>query len=378
MSETYDDGAPDDTSSPSTETRDVTRRGYLKTSVAGAGFGVLGLRKTPDTTEIVTHESDGTPRKTKLVPAKWYEQKQHAVEVRDRLFDRYEHAPGIQGVGVRAGDAAVDGYRYFEVVVHVDEDRGTTSAIPEQVDGVRVRANHREQLKNASDCNHSTSCYQGDYDPIPGGVQVEDNSSTGSATCRVERDGTYFLMGARHVWVDDDNTQDSCSLDDPRGENCYQNGDYYGWVRDDFREYDALITQLDTDYGRRSGFTNTIVDEYGQVEGYITENGVDNMIADSNSRDVFQRGITHCGEAGQVEERENDYCSDFNRLELVRTTTDFGNGDSGAPVYDETEINGKTYLFIIHIATQYLSGCTSTFGSAAYEMNDKENIVFDT
>lgn len=66
-------------------------------------------------------------------------------------------------------------------------------------------------------------------------------------------------MGARHVWIQDDNSDlDSCSTNDPSGDYAYQNGDYYGWVDDHFPEFDSLITQLDETYGNRSGFTNTI------------------------------------------------------------------------------------------------------------------------
>lgn len=121
------------------------------------------------------------------------------------------------------------------------------------------------------------------------------------------------------------------------------------------------------------------VDQTGEIEGYVSEDGVDDMTGNEDSRDVYQRSITHCSETGQVDQREDDYCDDFNRLELVRTTTDFGNGDSGGPIYDEAVLDNTSYLYIIHIATQYPSdACANTYGSAAYEMNNQEDIVFNT
>lgn len=105
-----------------TETRDITRRGCIKrSSIAGLGFSIFGSQGTTNgMTEIVTHQSNDTPRMTKLVPTEWYEQKQDAVDGKDQLFDRYEDAGGIHGVGVKAGETEVDGYRYFNVVVHID------------------------------------------------------------------------------------------------------------------------------------------------------------------------------------------------------------------------------------------------------------------
>jgi len=44
---------------------------------------------------------------------------------------------------------------------------------------------------------------------------------------RVDYGGNLYLMGARHLWVDDPNVQDSCSTQDPTGENAYQSDDYY-------------------------------------------------------------------------------------------------------------------------------------------------------
>lgn len=102
-------------------------------------------------------------------------------------------------------------------------------------------------------------------------------------------------------------------------------------------------------------------------------------MSNGDSRDVYRRTITRRSKTGQVDQREEHYFDDFNRLELVRTTTDFGNGDSGGPVYDEAVLDNTSYLYIIHITTQYPSdACANSYGSTAYEMNKQEDIVFNT
>lgn len=72
-------------------------------------------------------------------------------------------------------------------------------------------------------------------------------------------------------------------------------------------------------------------------------------------------------------------CDNVNRVELIRTATDSGNGDSGAPVYDCVQFTNDTVDYSIQIPTQSVTNdCTFTFGTAAYERNNQEGIVFDT
>jgi len=76
--------------------------------------------------------------------------------------------------------------------------------------------------------------YNGNYDPVPGGVEQNSSTGTATSTARVDYGGNLYLMGARHLWVDDPNVQDSCSTQDPTGENAYQSDDYYGHVKHHF------------------------------------------------------------------------------------------------------------------------------------------------
>lgn len=366
---------------------DVSRRQYvLGVTPSVAGLGWLSSRQsTVDRTEIVTHVSETGPQLTKMVPTKWYKQKQVAERVKDTLFERYRGEGGILGVGLAPGERSIDGYRYFDVEVHVHDDRGTNAAVPDEVNGVAVRKRHRSPLEEGDSCNDSSGCYFDDYDPIRGGVALTrpDASTSATSTCRVERNGNEYMMCARHFVVDSSG-RDSCSTNDPTGNEVGQNHDYYGTVTHHFPEYDAALTELDGSDGERDGFSSTIVDQWGSIVGHVSKDGIDDMIANDGSRTIHQRGTNHCEETGQVEWREDDYCSSIGREDLIASTVDFGNGDSGGPVYDEVFFENRYYVYIINIATNYLpddeSGkptrCTWGFGSAAYAMNDTYGISF--
>jgi hypothetical protein len=262
------------------------------------------------------------------------------------------------------------------VEVQIHDDHGTEAEIPEKVNGIPVQTKHRLPYQDGG-CNHSDTCYESDYDPISGGVRIGSDYTWGSACCRVEKDGSEYLMGARHVFIDDSNTQDSCSSNSADGESAYQNGDYYGFVSEEFPKYDAVLTKLDSAYGNRDSIGGYIVDQQGSVEGHVTKDGVDAMIADDNSESVEKRGVTHCANTGQVESRETNYCSNINKKGLIRSTNDFGDGDSGGPVYDVNTVNLDKHLYIVNIATQYPSSdCNNGYGSAAYAMNNEYGVTF--
>jgi len=162
-------------------------------------------------------------------------------------------------------------------------------------------------------------------------------------------------MGARHLWVDDPNVQDSCSTQDPTGENAYQSDDYYGHVKHHFQDYDAALTNIEADdqegQPQRDGFTDTIVDENGYIEGYVDSNGIDDMMA--NNLEVRKRGITTGPTTGVIEEYLDNYCStSVTRRSLLHVSNEQQSGDSGGPVYDRDYFEGNYYLFMVSLATQ--------------------------
>jgi len=323
--------------------------GAIGISGAGLNTAIGKARATPsrDRVRIVTHRSKGEPVRTKQVPKEWFEQKERARRGQQLLFNRLEESSGVLGVGYGPSNAAVDNYRFFEVRVHVDRSEGTNADIPEEVDGVPVAITRREEYQD--------TYYNGNYDPVPGGVEQNSSTGTATSTARVDYGGNLYLMGARHLWVDDPNVQDSCSTQDPTGENAYQSDDYYGHVKHHFQDYDAALTNIEADdqegQPQRDGFTDTIVDENGYIEGYVDSNGIDDMMA--NNLEVRKRGITTGPTTGVIEEYLDNYCStSVTRRSLLHVSNEQQSGDSGGPVYDRDYFEGNYYLFMVSLATQ--------------------------
>jgi len=202
--------------------------GAIGISGAGLNTAIGKARATPsrDRVRIVTHRSKGEPVRTKQVPKEWFEQKERARRGQQLLFNRLEESSGVLGVGYGPSNAAVDNYRFFEVRVHVDRSEGTNADIPEEVDGVPVAITRRKNTKTPT-TTETTIRFQEALNRIVRRVLPP-------STARVDYGGNLYLMGARHLWVDDPNVQDSCSTQDPTGENAYQSDDYYGHVKHHF------------------------------------------------------------------------------------------------------------------------------------------------
>ncbi|ACM58684.1 hypothetical protein SAMN05444271_12838 [Halohasta litchfieldiae] len=360
--------------------RGIDRRKFMKSlgaiGISGAGLNTaIGkARATPsrDRVRIVTHRSKGEPVRTKQVPKEWFEQKERARRGQQLLFNRLEESSGVLGVGYGPSNAAVDNYRFFEVRVHVDRSEGTNADIPEEVDGVPVAITRREEYQD--------TYYNGNYDPVPGGVEQNSSTGTATSTARVDYGGNLYLMGARHLWVDDPNVQDSCSTQDPTGENAYQSDDYYGHVKHHFQDYDAALTNIEADdqegQPQRDGFTDTIVDENGYIEGYVDSNGIDDMMA--NNLEVRKRGITTGPTTGVIEEYLDNYCStSVTRRSLLHVSNEQQSGDSGGPVYDRDYFEGNYYLFMVSLATQ-ATGASEAVGSTAHSMANNLGIQWRT
>lgn len=364
-----------------------SRRTYLK-SIAGTGIGWLSWERAFSTSsnerKIATHYIGNSVYKYATVPEDWYTQKSRAEQVKERLFDKYYGVDGVLGVGLAPSSAGIAGLRYMEVEVHILEDSTVDEKIPEQVDGIPVSVLRRERAQDLSAAtqpnSQSTICYNKDYDPIPGGAKIESSYKEvyGTAMCRVEFNSSKYLMTARHLFVDDPTTDtDSCSTDRAAlGTDVTQNGDYFGTVYEAFPGYDAALVELDPN-GSRSGYSDGIVDQTGDVTGHVSKNGVDRMISNDPSETLQKRGATTCANSGELQRRISEYCTtSLNREALVESDIKSEGGDSGAPIYDVDEFEGTKYIFIVHIGTQSLYGDSLTQGTAAYRMNNADGITF--
>jgi hypothetical protein len=352
-------------------TPDVTRRTALKTlGVTAGATGVGPLLDTAsasgDTVTIVTKKSGDEVVETREVSRRWYTQAKRARQVSDTLSDSLLNHDDVFSVGIGIGDSHIDGLRSKKVDVRL-ASKTTDAYIPSEVDNVEVDiVNRGDSLK--------PYCYEQDYDPLRGGIVTSGPHHTGSMCCRVSKDGTQYMLSARHLFVDDnDGVCDSGSYSTVN-RDAYQNGDKFGTVFEDSTERDTALIEVDPD-GSRDSTSRWIVDQSGGVCARMTQNGLDYYASSGDY--INMRGITTCQGQCQIQSYDNSVgCPDTN---LVLTEQVFyddycaGPGDSGGPVYSDN--SGE--LVVAGIITGGLSDGTVT-GASASGMNQYDDIVFDT
>ena len=187
--------------------------------------------------------------------------------------------------------------------------------------------------------------------------------------CRVERNGTKYMLTARHLFT---SSGSGCDTDDVRGMSAYQNGDYYGTVEDHFTEHDAVITKLDSG-GSRDSTSRTIVNQSGGICGHLTYNGLDYYA--SNNETIQFRGCHSGTLTPDIKSYNNSVTCDTNIVltEQVYLDANTSGGDSGGIHYEDS--SGEQYVSNIH-SGELSSG--EAFGAAAAGMNEYDNLTFDT
>lgn len=327
------------------ETR-TSRRKTLKAlgagsaSIAGAGLfaAPTGASRSDDTVTITTVKVGDEPRVRKEVPADWWEYEERAERVKAQLQSQYRDDPAIEGVGLATTNEVISDRNKSSVTVQVAPEKSTNANIPSAVGDVPVEV--VDALRPEPD-----TCYTGDYDPVPGGVQVGDGTGVvASATCPVtDSGGQEMLMTCGHLW-------DDCN-EDITGNGLYQSGQYVGTVADNSVKQDWATINLDL-YSEVGGFDNTIVDTYAPLSGRVTYDGLKDL--KSNGTTVYKKGRTSCKTSGLVKQLDvavgRCSCSsgcNYSSNNFVKTSTPTDGGDSGSPHYHEYYFNSDKYLAVI-------------------------------
>lgn len=349
-----------------TDTTPATRRRFLGAlGVSGLGVTEMGSLLTggDDTVTLVVAKLGDRPLRTETVPAPWYRQTRRAERVRDRLERTLLPEPGVSSVGVGLGDRSIGGYTTKAVTVGT-RPGGADVTIPDEVDGVPVVENRGETFE-------FTDCYINDYDPVIGGVAIEDldTDSRAATCCRCYRDGTYYMLTVRHLF-----SSGACddTFSGEIGSDVYQNLDYFGTVDDTYTEHDSALVKLDPN-GKRSGLSPDVVDSTVEIAGRVTKSGVSTM--QSNGSQVDRRGLASCTDTHQIEAYDQSLsCSDTAIIltEQIFLDGTANNGDSGGPAYDD---DGDSTANLVNM----ISGNTTSgyiFGASAYGMHNLQDLQF--
>lgn len=316
-----------------------SRRNALK----GLGVGALGVSSIGlatatdrgDTVRIPITKRGDMVLKWKEVPRSWYEHMKHSKQVREEITLNHLDKPGIEGIATARWEKRFDGKYGLLVEVEVDPE-SYNGSLPDSKEGIPIRTTTAPNLRPGACCHHT------DYDPVPGGVAVQAERSTGRASgsagfCVNDPDGNRRLLTANHLWG---------TCEDSSGKTLYQHTDEFGLVD----TYDT-----DTDYAlvrptSAEGIDNAVfVDGFlYTVSGYKTTSGINDLI--STGETCYQTGGTTCTTQGTIEANGLSTpgidCIDYEGAG-VKANIVAGDGDSGGPIVTLEKFFGNWYAVII-------------------------------
>lgn len=343
----------------------ISRRNYLK-SASALGISAVGIQSVHaegDSTELIVTRSSEGPAETRVVPTEWYTQTQKAKQKAEELENQLLNQPGVVSIGIGIGNSTIGGLK--EKVIQVGlEGESTVASIPEHVGGidVQVKANVSTEYQ----------CYEGPYDTLRGGIALDSDYGSGSACCRVYRNGTPYLLTARHVFTDD-----GSRCGNTGNGYAYQGINYIGSEKDSKPHHDSLWINVTNDDVTLS---DQIIDESAYVEGWVTQAGLDTYSSDDTT--LHKRGISTCKETYTVDSYDNTLNIDCGEhTEVVYYNGNSDAGDSGGIIYFISD-EGKAYVSgllsgEVTVDCGWYCSDTYTFGSAAYAMNSQYDLNFD-
>ncbi|MCL9815314.1 hypothetical protein, partial [Natranaeroarchaeum aerophilus] len=219
---------------------------------------------------------------------------------------------------------------------------------------------------------------------VNGDGECDDMWGNLTITAGVTQNDETHVMTSAHGFTDSD--EGTCGVDISgmpayQGVTCSEDKDpnLIGHVQDYSHGLDfAIVDTDDYDHSVSSGVVNERLD----IDGYVTESGLDYM--ESNNEDCYKFGTRTCHDSGIVTGIMEGYsrCGEGNTW--VEMTTQAANGDSGAPHYREVN-RWRDYLQLIgpHVEhTTYLrNGRIPThdksYCPAAFQIYDEHGISFD-
>ncbi|MEZ3144821.1 hypothetical protein [Halobaculum sp. MBLA0143] len=327
----------------------------------GVGLTTIGeATATDDGVRIDTIKHRGETLKSKLVPKEWYQHETRVDAVAGALRQQYEDIKTVDGVGLTGTDRTVAGKRVTRPIIYTSESASAVS-VPSKRDGISIEQRETPDLR-------LDTCYDQDYDNVPGGVQVETGVPF-SVACRViNSDGEPRLMTCAHGFK-----QCEGSI---KGDELTQSDRLIGGVEDWSVGQDWATVSLSAS-SPINGFDPGVVDTQRDVLGYVTENGIKDLI--STGETVYHRGRKTCAQSGQVKETgfvfsncEGTPQEDYGKY--IRMSTYTESGDSGGIHYKRYKVDGKEYASVI--APHHGSSNYGSYGCPAYRIHNNHGFDF--
>lgn len=360
----------------------VSRRRLLRTIAAGVGSTATALYINSDDVEAAAsdevpivigfeskdpdrpHESFGPVKKN--VPADWYNDLQHARQVKAQINENFGKRPDVIGIGVVTGKYGGHS-AYIEIDVlpeHVDTARGE---LPEQVDNVPIEV-------TASGVPTPDSCNTYDFgSTVPGGVQCEagiGDEPIGTLMSRLyDSSGNHRFCTAQHLFKVSGTNRTNYD-----GEDLHHPTDAYARIGEVVSShcYDDIVVAAP----RNSHSPERRIEDASPsaVNGQFTKDGLADL--DAAGENLHKIGRTTCHTSGSIKAIDWTIWSGYGCLPRDHQVkwgsgSDSEGGDSGAAVYHENP-NNSSYIWIASV-DQYSNDGSGDYvgGTSAYSIKNQ-------
>lgn len=348
------------------EMPNLKRRDVLKKS--GGAIAALSMvpasveASSDDTTIIVTDEYKGDPLAKEEVPTEWYQQVKNARTHQDALSSQYSDESWLVSVTRKPSDDRIGDLNAFKLEIGVTSSQEAPNFLPEQIDGIPIEV--VEEEPPTQECSTTCSC-------VKGGTTVDTegpnglHAHSGCATIEHPNYSDLCYLTCAHGMGDCGDNISSNEIRACKDSNSELIGyvDEWGWDLDWAFAEEATLASI-------SGLDNGIISASYDVSGHVTENGIDQMIADSSTAEKF--GMKTCNTSGVLDGVANwEYCS-AGQEDWVKNTANSDGGDSGGVHFRERDSYNITTVIGVH------HGSTSnhSWSGAAYRLNNKHSIEF--
>lgn len=340
--------------------KDISRRTVVKSlgaSIAAYNsIGIVSSREKQDMVTIPVVKSGDEVVKSKKVPRKWREFEKSAKKNFARIQKKFGQKDGVVSIAKGRDKKSVAGKKVSNIKVYVNPNKDFPD-IPSSINGVNVAT--VEEIPNTEPNTANT----GDYDPIPGGVQLENGQTGGIGTTsqKVTVNGDPHLLTCAHLFGACDGGVDG---------NAIQGNDNLGSASGGINDADMDITTI-PDYDVND-YADYIMDgDAPVVNGHLTEIAISDL--KSNGDTVYKMGRTTGLTNGVIKDDQYMFAAcGGTEYPYVRSSMTTEDGDSGAPHYYKYTLDGKYYAGII--GTHYGG---ESLACPAWKVNEKYGVNYD-
>jgi hypothetical protein len=336
------------------------------------------------------------------VPQSWNSHRKAATKQIENRRQFFSEQSGVHSVRLTRDEKRSFGEKFSGLKIELLIDQNQASAptadqlqskVPAEVNGIAVDVRGTNGKARPGGCASLTdkqkeNCIRNlDYNKntkVEGGEAIHGKFN-GTATCRVTKDNTEYMLTCAHTFFDECDT--SLDLTDQEATVPSEPDETTVGAVEEFDisgDYVILREKGEGEWNRR---INHRSGERIQTEGYVTYDGLSawaSLLGDDPC--VLQMGLTTGLTSGRVQKVNEGFTFNCTNLqnEGVVTTCNFGEGDSGGPTFVVREgnaylISSTSYWYPI---TNWYDLCngndvgSDSVGIPAYYLYNNEDYVF--